>query len=218
MNTGWIKLKFKSDALPGRGEGVAGYVDAEVQHDQYGCPYLNGRSLKGLLQEECSNLLFNLKYSPPAVQAAQSLFGEAGSAYEGVSIMHVGQATLPPDLLEVIKIGIKRGDFTREQILSSMTTIRRMTAMDYERMAPRDKSLRTIRLIRRDLILTAPLSFSTTLNPGQTTLLSACTAALRRVGSGRNRGHGRLEEAVLLDMNSSPVTFKDLLPLVEVQS
>lgn len=46
-----IKIKLLSDTTFGRGDGVAGLVDQEVEHDQYGFPFLRGRTLKGLLSE-----------------------------------------------------------------------------------------------------------------------------------------------------------------------
>ena len=52
-----LKIKLLSDTTFGRGDGVAGLVDQEVEHDPYGFPYLRGRTLKGLLSEECDNLI-----------------------------------------------------------------------------------------------------------------------------------------------------------------
>jgi len=42
-----LELELLSDTTPGRGEGVAGLVDAEVQHDELGLPVISGRALKG---------------------------------------------------------------------------------------------------------------------------------------------------------------------------
>jgi CRISPR/Cas system CMR subunit Cmr4 (Cas7 group RAMP superfamily) len=57
MSTYTLKIKLLSDTTFGRGDGVAGLVDQEVEHDRYGFPYLRGRTLKGLLSEECDNLI-----------------------------------------------------------------------------------------------------------------------------------------------------------------
>jgi len=62
MSTYWLKFQTKTDATFGRGDGVASLIDAEVQHDRYGLPFLGGRSLKGLLEEECASILFALKH------------------------------------------------------------------------------------------------------------------------------------------------------------
>ena len=42
-----LRLTLLSDATFGSGDGVAGLVDAEVQHDYVGLPFLGGRTLKG---------------------------------------------------------------------------------------------------------------------------------------------------------------------------
>src|SRR6185295_15774685 len=95
-----LQLTLSSDATFGRGEGVAGLLDAEVEHDEYGLPFLRGRTLKGLLVEECANLLFALEGQQSPViaeleRAAHFLFGRAGSTPEDDASMHVSAAQLP---------------------------------------------------------------------------------------------------------------------------
>jgi CRISPR/Cas system CMR subunit Cmr4 (Cas7 group RAMP superfamily) len=82
MTTYWLEFALKSDATFGRGDGIAGMIDSEVQHDEYGLPYLGGRALKGLLGEECANIIFWLKAQGKAQrwqETAQRLFGKPGS-------------------------------------------------------------------------------------------------------------------------------------------
>jgi hypothetical protein len=55
-----LKIKLESEAAFGRGDGVAGLVDAEVQHDDYGFPFLHGRTIKGLLVQECADIRTSL--------------------------------------------------------------------------------------------------------------------------------------------------------------
>ena len=61
-----LVIRLISDTAFGRGDGVPGIVDAEVQHDEMGCPFLAGRTLKGLLREECVNLLYALTQADKA--------------------------------------------------------------------------------------------------------------------------------------------------------
>ena len=56
-----LTFTLLSDATFGRGEGIAGLIDREVEHDRFGLPYLRGRTLKGLVSEEADNLLFVLE-------------------------------------------------------------------------------------------------------------------------------------------------------------
>ncbi|HBY76367.1 MAG TPA: RAMP superfamily protein, partial [Cyanobacteria bacterium UBA11148] len=101
MSTYTLKIKLLSDATFGRGDGVAGLVDQEVEHDRYGFPYLRGRTLKGLLSEECDNLIAVLPEDSQRQhwqEIANCLFGIPGSTLETQGKVHVGDACLPSDL------------------------------------------------------------------------------------------------------------------------
>ena len=105
-----VHIKLLSDTTFGRGDGVAGLVDQEVEHDFYGFPYLRGRTLKGLLSEECDNLIVWLKGEVFLhwKEIRNKLFGVSGSVIETISIMHVGDACLPDKLREAVGIQIEK--------------------------------------------------------------------------------------------------------------
>lgn len=216
-----IRLRLLSDATFGRGDGVAGLIDAEIEHDEYGLPYLRGRTLKGLLVEECANLLFALRGSPPGIvekyeQAARNLFGHAGSSLDDNGIIHVGAAMLPEALREAIMRDIATNKLLPAEVLESLTAMRRQTAVDAETGVPRDTSLRSMRVLMRETQLTSKLTFSEDLTQEAGALLAASVLALRRAGTGRNRGRGKLK-ASLLDDNGEKIAleafkhFKDSL-------
>lgn len=94
MNALLLKFTLKSDATFGRGDGVAGLVDEEVQHDECGLPFLNGRTLKGLLAAECAEILaVFVQVQPTQTQewerAAVWLFGKGGSDTEAIGHLRV---------------------------------------------------------------------------------------------------------------------------------
>jgi CRISPR/Cas system CSM-associated protein Csm3 (group 7 of RAMP superfamily) len=192
-----LKLTLLSDATFGRGDGVAGLVDVEVQHDAVGLPYLGGRALKGVLGAECDDLIYALSKAVPAQeerwqQAAIRLFGRSGARLEGEAIVRIGPACLPRDLQAALARDIDRDILTRVEVLEMLTTLRRQTAMD-KTGAPRKETLRTLRVILRDITFTAQLVFTEDPPPDDLALLSATVKALRRVGTGRNRGRGRVQ-------------------------
>lgn len=195
----WLKFTLESDATFGRGDGVAGMVDAEVQHDRYGLPYLGGKTLKGLLDAECSEILFALdKIGTRALaewrDAALFLFGEPGSrADPKIGKMRVSDAQLPEDLRGVL---VSDGNWDRSVTLESLTALRRQTAMDHKTGAPLRNTLRTMRVILRETPFVATLDFDADLNVNNAKskwLLAACVKAFHRAGTGRNRGRGRLK-------------------------
>src|SRR5690606_19509470 len=96
-----LRIVLLSDTAFGRGDGMAGLVDDEIEHDpRTGLPFIKGRTVKGLLVEACADLLYSLKgFSGEAhdtfEEAAESLFGKPGSTIRDTGKLHVGRATLP---------------------------------------------------------------------------------------------------------------------------
>lgn len=205
MKTLYLRLTLCSDATFGRGDGVAGLVDMEVEHDDYGLPFLRGRSLKGLLVEECANILYALSGRNKNLdwhEMAQFLFGRPGSELKDDGQMFVSDARLPLELRKAIAYAIeKKETLTRQEVLESLTAIRRQTAMTTEG-APRKGSLRSLRVILRKSLFESELTFRSEPTEKTLALLSACVASLRRVGTGRNRGRGRVT-ALLSEQSSS---------------
>lgn len=209
-HTHWLKLTLNSDTTFGRGDGVAGLVDAEVQHDEYGFPYLGGKTLKGMLGATCAEILYALDKATPSHQwnlSARYLFGSPGSGRDESAHLHVGDACLPEDLRQMI---IYEEKLSREEVLESLTALRRQTAMDASTGAPLKESLRTMRVIIRDTPFIARLDFKREPKTHELALLAACVKAFRRAGTGRNRGRGRLTAALYaadpLLPESQPVT------------
>jgi hypothetical protein len=210
-----LHLKLLSDATFGRGEGVAGLVDTEVEHDEYGFPLMRGRTLKGLLTEECDNLRYALSQQWPATdprleelgQAAASLFGEPGSTANDEGGLHIGPARLAEDFRQAVIAEIESKRLTSAEVLESLTAIRRQTAID-SAGAPKKGSLRALRVVLRETEFSAELAFIGE-PPGNLArgLLAASVMCLHRAGTGRNRGRGRLKAWLCEDSKS--VTDRD---------
>lgn len=219
-----LKLELLSDATFGRGDGVAGIVDQEVEQDGYGFPFLRGRTLKGLLREECDNLIAVLPSNEQEHwwKIAAQLFGTPGSDLADIAKMQVGNACLPDDLRQAVAAQIEQEKIQQEQgktpqgrspltaatVLESLTTLRRQTAIDAVTGSADDRSLRTHRVILRSLEFTANLDLKVDNDhlPDCLSLLASGALALRRVGSGRNRGRGHI--CCTLWHNSADITHQ----------
>ncbi|MBK1620153.1 hypothetical protein CKO42_17235 [Lamprobacter modestohalophilus] len=202
MENRWeLRLTLRSDASFAAGEGLAGLLDLELQHDRWGLPYLRGRSLKGLLVEECANLLsaLTLRHHEQALTslqaAARALFGVSGAAAEGQGQLSLGDAQLPADLRAAVRVEVDSGRLTPNAVLDALSGIRRQTAMTPQG-APETGSLRSQRVLLRATELHAELTFGRAPTAEQLGLLAACVACLRRAGGQRNRGLGRLRSAL----------------------
>jgi hypothetical protein len=201
-----LHIKLKSDATFGRGDGVPGEVDAEVQHDALGLPYFGGRALKGVLTQECADLLFALHQldGDRWWKAAAELFGRPGSTGDMAGALIVGDAQLPEVLRRAVAYAEGQG-LSAHQVLAALTTVRKQTANDVETGAPLDQALRAMRVVLRETEFVAPLQFRTEASDDALALLAACAAALRRLGMGRNRGRGEVE-CWLTDEHGAKVT------------
>jgi len=190
-------MALLSDTTLGRGDGVAGLVDQEVEHDsQTGLPIIRGRTIKGLLVEECANILYSLENHPQIEawnDAAKWLFGSGGSTLTDGAHLHVGTGELPDDLINYVRQQVLKGSYTPTDILGSLTTIRRQTSLNEETGAPDDHSLRGSRVVTRGVVFNARLDFDGDPQSRHVALLTACAITVRRAGSGRNRGRGHVD-------------------------
>ncbi len=203
-----LKIKLLSDTTFGRGDGVAGIIDQEVEHDPYGFPYLRGRTLKGLLSEECDNLIWALCDDKQVCwrNIADRLFGVSGSSLNTIAAVHVGDAQLPEDLRKAVANEIQEEQLTDKQTLDSLTTIRRQTSINNQTGVADEGSLRSARVALRDLEFTADLMFETeTVEEEMLSLLAVGALALRHLGSGRNRGRGHVR-CTLCDSSGQDIT------------
>jgi len=202
MNTYSIKITLLSDSTFGRGDGVAGYIDAEVEHNENGLPFLRGRALKGLLAEECANILFSLGSSGNAwLVAADKLFGKGGSKSADNSEIYVGNAVLPSDLRQAVKFMVeeKNSQISADEILKSLTAIRRQTEL-LPNGSPKKNSLRGSRVVLRKTDFVSEITFRSNPDEKMLGLLAASAKSLQRLGLGRNRGRGKVS-VVFLENN-----------------
>lgn len=211
MTSYQIQLTLLSDTTFSRGDGVAGLIDREVEHDEWGLPFLHGRTLKGLLGEEADNLLYALNVNSGSwFEARNSLFGKGGSDNEAGANLHYSHAQLPTDVRVVVQQTLQTSDnlLTRQDVLASLTAVRRQTAVNGDGI-PHDGSLRSMRVILRQTVFTAELTCAKSdgLSDPELALLSAAVLALRRAGTGRNRGRGQLQ-ADLLDASGQSLLTK----------
>lgn len=208
MTTYFLTLTLLSEATFGRGDGVAGSVDAEVEHDDYGLPYLHGRGVKGLLTAQCADILGALENSHAYANleaAATRLFGEWGSNLAANGALYVGPALLPNSLRQAVRQKIDQKKLGRADVLAALTTVRRQTQVDDQTGVAKDKSLRSTRVLIRDLEFEAAIITERELDSTERGLLAACVKAVRRVGTHRARGLGRVKTE-LYDLARQPIT------------
>lgn len=210
MHKYYLCFTLLSDAAFSRGDGLAGEVDSEIQYDNLGCPFLSGRALKGILVNECADLLAALKQDQRKLweNSACRLFGQPGQLLSEESITRISDACLPEDLRLALRADLEarlaqiadqsvqmaEQEKFQSEILQCLTSIRSQTAMDEDGVA-KEHSLRSRRVILRTTPFEAEVIYAGENQEQESfdmALLAACTASFRRVGSSRTRGLGKL--------------------------
>jgi hypothetical protein len=207
LETLTLRFELLSAATFGRGDGLPGLVDREVEHDRYGLPFLRGRTLRGLLAEEMENLLYALGVDRAQRQSGEKekkwkeagdrLLGIGGRMTDEIGVMRVGDAQLPEGVRRLIAVSLEERDsrLTPTDVLEAVTAIRRQTAMT-PFGAPEPASLRAMRVVLPGTRFEAPLLFDQAPDTHERALLAATALAWRRAGTGRNRGRGRLRACI----------------------
>jgi predicted ATP-dependent endonuclease of OLD family len=211
MSTYKLEFELISDTTFGSSSGVGQLVDIDIQQDKFGCPFLGARALKGVLEDECANILYSLhlqKKSGNWEIVADRLFGLPGKNYNA-TILRFENAELPKELHHAIVCEIKNERVTVEEILESLTTIRRQTSINPGTETAREKSLRSMRVILRKTPFEAILTFTGPEEETDLQLLAATVMAFRRVGTYRNRGLGELKARLYKDANDITQTQYD---------
>jgi hypothetical protein len=118
-----------------------------------------------------------------------------------------------------VRYAIQKKQITPEEVLDTLTAIRRQSSIDPLTDAPREHSLRAMRVVLRDTPFEAVIDERLVLNgelifemEEPRALLAGCVLAFRRAGTGRNRGRGRLHEVRLCE-NGRDVTADWFEPL-----
>ncbi|HKQ77020.1 MAG TPA: RAMP superfamily CRISPR-associated protein [Blastocatellia bacterium] len=203
MTEAILHLELLSAATFGRGDGVAGLVDREIEHDEDGFPFLRGRTLKGLLFEAAEDLVFALREQGDESWEVvrNEVFGRPGSGVMGQGILHVGDARIPDALRALARNEYWRTDkkeFHPDEVIAACTGIRRQTAMNPDG-GPAHGTLRSMRVVLRGMLLESALLCAREPEGEEWALLTGAALGLRSAGTGRNRGRGRLRATLNSD-------------------
>jgi hypothetical protein len=185
-----LTVELLSDTTFGRGEGTPGEVDVEVEHDALGLPLLRGKVLHGLLRDawlSMSTCFSNL------VEPAREVLGLEGDLTEK-SILRAGDAVLPDDVQAWAAYSINREiskhPLRPDQVLRTLTDIRRQTAQSRVSGAPEETTLRASRVVLRGTVFRGPLTWLVTPGANHRKVLALCALGVRHGGLHRNRGLG----------------------------
>lgn len=188
-----LQIQLLSDTTFSRGEGTAGVVDTEVEHDADGLPYIGGKTIRGLLRDSWLSMQAHF---PELNEAAARVLGHSESL-EDTCRLRIGDAVLPKAVRDVVRQATHRGrnPIDPHTILEAFTTVRYQTAEDRKTGAPEETTLRSSRVVLRSFSFESQLSWLDGYHPEEADLQVLALAALttRHAGLLRNRGRGHVQ-------------------------
>lgn len=188
-----IKIETLSPTHLGSGEGWGSTIDSDIIYDEFGLPYFPSRRLKGLLRESAVEVLEMFRSSMIDDYKEFSLsdiFGAPGANQTAKVIFNDLYMEEYEKTVEWLKWSFQNfyEFFTPQKVIDSLTEIRQQTAIDNDGTS-KDGSLRTIRVLKRGITFTGSI-FVDDLESEK--LLALACRNLKRVGSLRNRGLGKV--------------------------
>jgi len=146
-----LKLELLSDAVPGSGEGLAGVIDTEIAQDEYGLPYIPGKRIKGILRESAEEL----QYIGEIKSDIKDIFGKEGEKWGSMFKISDGYLENYKDLRNFLAYCSMDSElkqiFNRQAVLDFFTYTRTQTAIERETGIAEEKSLRTLRVLKKGL-------------------------------------------------------------------
>lgn len=187
----WLNVRLLSDTTFGDSNSVAGLIDRDVVHDEFGMPSIPGKTLQGLLRD---SWLTMHQHFPELQDAAAELFGVSGLANDA-GMVYVSDAQLDSTLRRIIIDAVTRQDnpLHPRKILEAFTDIRYQTSIDRRTGVAEEGSLRAERVVLRGTTFHAVLRWLRPYKKTHVQCLALAALGVRHAGSGRNRGRGHIE-------------------------
>lgn len=194
-----IAMTLLSDAIPGTGESLAGVVDRDIAHDEYGIPYIPAKRMKGILRESAEEL---------RLENIEAIFGRSGQTAGCSFILDNGIIDGYEDYRALLS-GSKSDSLMqtlipRELVLDYFTYLRAQTSIDAKTKTAKSKSLRLSRVLRRGLRFEFPFSCR---EEDEDVLKMICRAT-RSFGASRTRGFGQIRLELIEGVDSVEVISK----------
>lgn len=211
-----IKINLLTDAIFGSGYSVAGFLDSDVMYDEYGFPYINGKTLKGKIGEMATAFVNMIKsvpefsdYGEVFQQKRDKLFGVANE-YEH-NKLKFSDCEISKNIRDYFKFHMQSSNITPAEILEALTHVETATSIDYKRGAAKKNSLRSFRVINRGITLYSVVTSPVKLDDDERIILASSCSLLRHLGSYETKGKGYADVSLFYEGNNVTADFIKLL-------
>ena len=191
----FLRIELLSDTTFSRGEGTAGVVDTEVERDEFGLPFIGGKTVRGLLRDSWLSMC---EHFPKLRGPSERVLG-LSRAIDESCWLRIGDAIVPEPISSIVTKAIRDDRrFTFRAVLDGFTSVRRQTAENRETGAPDIATLRSSRVVLRGFMFESRLTWLNGYEPDDedVRVLALSALATRHGGLLRNRGRGHLRVTI----------------------
>ncbi|HHV44873.1 MAG TPA: hypothetical protein GXX57_09455 [Firmicutes bacterium] len=190
-----LKIELLSPTTLGAGEERRGIVDTDVSYDECGLPYIPGKRLKGLLRDAYQDVYDALQQQDKELPAPEEIFGERGARIGSPLVFGDAHLLAKANLAPWLQWLIEDAVFSEYDVLETLTSVRRQTAIDPDTGAAKEDTLRSTRVINPGQVFVSEITLQTGCNLTSQQLLGLALAAsaLKYMGTGRTRGLGAVK-------------------------
>ena len=208
-----LKIEFLSDTIFSGGETIVSVSDIDILYDEYKIPYYKGKSIKGNIRESADIIVENQKlYDKDLAEKNKkivtTLFGKNYNKYDGEDqlkykddqtqgILKFENLSLDEAIKETLKYLVDSGEVKKEEILNSLTDIRYATKINRQTGTAQNTSLRSMRVLNKDVVFYANIYSDRELSEEELALLICAIKTTRHLGTLRSRGKGEVKCTLL---------------------
>lgn len=183
-----LKITLKSDLCVGAGESYQSKVDQEVVYDDYGFPYIPAKRLRGCIRESALELVEFGRYTKESYDA---LFGKEGNQASKF-ILNDAHLKDYEQMVKDLQVCSDQSLRHPQNVLELYTYTRTQTKIDCATGIAQDNSLRTMRVVKKDLSFFADMELKA-VSKEEKNLLEEAISMTKHIGLNRTRGLGLVE-------------------------
>lgn len=211
-----IKINFITDAVFGSGYSVPGLIDIDVMYDEYGFPYINGKTFKGKLGE-MATVFINMIKSVPELNHLSEVYQQKRDKLFGIAhkyehnTLKFSDCEMSKNMRDYFKVHMANSCIYPVEILEALTHIETATSIDYEKGVAKNNSLRNYRVINRGITLYSTITSPVKLDDDERIILASACSLLRHLGSYETKGKGSAEVSLFYEDNDVTPDYIKLL-------
>ncbi len=203
-----LRIKLLSDTIIGSAEGYSSTIDKDVIFDDVGLPYIPARRVKGLLKDSAEEVSEMFRETGMGLNVkTEDIFGRQGETGGqkrfSISNLYLPEYRQTKQYLEYCMLDRDAGlGISTESIKGFFCSIRAQTSIDSNTGTAREHSLRTARVVSKGYEFWGEIIF----DDAYRDIVGFACLNIRRMGTKRNRGFGRINVRLFNGNNTLDIT------------